>query len=122
MSNLGGYQTLTTMAKKVGGPRNLVLVFLASGAVLGKISEIIIEQGIKGFRGKIHKEDYLDDMKIYEVEIYGISNEGLEFSVGDKFKVLEVEKDAVLIDKIREKNNPYFVSSQFLQRISDYKE
>lgn len=24
MSNLGGYQLLTTFAKKVGGPRNLV--------------------------------------------------------------------------------------------------
>lgn len=34
MSNLGGYQLLTTWAKKVRGPKNLVLLLLGSGAVI----------------------------------------------------------------------------------------
>lgn len=34
MSNLGGYQRLTTIAKKVGGSTNLVLLIAGSGAVV----------------------------------------------------------------------------------------
>ena len=36
MSNLGGYQLLTTAAKKVGGPRNLVLLIAGTGALVYK--------------------------------------------------------------------------------------
>ena len=31
MSNLGWYQVMTTAAKKVGGPRNLLLLTLGAG-------------------------------------------------------------------------------------------
>lgn len=35
MSNLGWYQILTTMAKKVGGPKNLIALLAGGGALLG---------------------------------------------------------------------------------------
>ena len=38
MSNLGGYQWLTTAAKKVRGPKNLVLMILGAGAVVYKVT------------------------------------------------------------------------------------
>ena len=41
--------------------------------------------------------------------------------MGDKFKVLESDGDAVLIEKIGDLTNPYFVSAELLKDISDYK-
>ncbi len=35
MSNLGWYQILTTMAKKVGGPKILIALLAGGGALLG---------------------------------------------------------------------------------------
>ena len=50
-----------------------------------------------------------------------MSNENLVFKLGDKFKVLEFDGDAVLIEKIGDSNNPYVASSEFLGKISNYK-
>lgn len=44
----------------------------------------------------------------------------LLLSVDDTFKVLEIDGDAALIEKISDENNPYYVSARFLRRISDY--
>ena len=49
-----------------------------------------------------------------------MSNEGLEFKIGDQFRVLESDKDAILIEKIGDNNNPYFVSAELLKNISDF--
>lgn len=51
----------------------------------------------------------------------GVSNENLAFELGDRFKVLEFDGDAILIEKIGDSNNPYVVSSEFLEKISNYK-
>lgn len=61
------------------------------------------------------------DTKVYSVTAEGISNEGLAFKIGDQFRVLETDKDAVLIEKIDDDNNPYFVSEELLTNISNYK-
>lgn len=47
MSNLGGYQQLTTVAKRVGGPINLVVIVLVSGAVILKGGEIALKKNKK---------------------------------------------------------------------------
>lgn len=61
------------------------------------------------------------DTIIYSVTAEGVSNEGLEFKIGDQFRVLEKDKDAVLIEKIGDDNNPYFVSEELFKNISNYK-
>lgn len=123
MSNLGGYQWLTTAAKKVGGPKNLVLVIAGVGAVIYKSGEIAVKQTVKAIKTIKNKEQLLEtaNTKMYTVTAEGISNEGLEFKIGDQFRVLESDKDAVLIEKIGDNNNPYFVSAELLKNISDYK-
>lgn len=121
MSNLGGYQKITTWAKRVGGPRNLVIIFMAGGAIVGKVSEVGVKAGIGYIRGKTSKlKGNANNSKVYDVLSYGKSNEGLEFKIGDKFAVLEIDADAVLIEKIGDHNNPYFVSAQFLRTISNF--
>lgn len=48
MSNPGAYQWLTTAAKKVGGPKNLVVIIVGTGAVAGvtvyKGGEIVVKK------------------------------------------------------------------------------
>lgn len=123
MSNLGAYQWLTTAAKKVGGPKNLVGIIAGTGAVAGvavyKGGEIVV----KKIKKKMNTEELQEtsDTIIYSVTAEGVSNEGLEFKIGDQFRVLEIDKDAVLIEKIGDDNNPYFVSEELLKNISNYK-
>lgn len=122
MSNLGAYQWMTTAAKRVGGPVNLLILAGTTGAAIYKGSEIVVKQCLKTI--KTRKATKLAEAKkvLYEVTLDSRSNEGLEFVVGDKFRVLEADGDSVLIEKIGDTNNPYFVSAEILRRISDYKE
>lgn len=122
MSNLGLYQEMTTYAKKVGGPLQFVGILVGSGAVIG--GAIATSVNVISKKVKKHIEDKnkrLESEIIYKVTCYGCSNEGLVFDVGDTFRVLESDGDAVLIEKIGNANNPYFVSKKFLNTISDYK-
>lgn len=122
MSNLGGYQWLTTTAKKVGGPINLMLITASTGAAIYKSSEIVIKNSIKAVKKKYDDKKLKTEFNIkqYTVKTFGVSNEGLEFKVGEQFKVLESDGKAVLIEKIGDTNNPYFVSVELLKEISDY--
>lgn len=121
MSNLGGYQRLITIAKKVGGPTNLVLLIAGSGAVVYKGGEILVRKAIKNVN-KLYAENSSEiSSQIYIVNKQGVSNENLVFELGDRFKVLEFDGDAILIEKIGDSNNPYVVSSEFLEKISNYK-
>lgn len=123
MSNLGDYQRMTILAKKVGGPKNLAVIIAGAGAVasvaLYKGGEIVKEK----VRKKKNKEKLKEtsDSKVYSITVDGVSDDGLEFKIGDQFRVLETDKDAVLIEKIGDDNNPYFVSVEFLEMISNYK-
>lgn len=121
MSNLGAYQWITTASKKVGGPRNLLLLTGAVGAAVYKCGEIAVKMCVKAV--KTHKASMTaieEKRKLYHVCKAGKSNEGLTFAVGDQFCALEADGDAVLIEKIGDDNNPYFVSGEFLCSISDY--
>lgn len=122
MSNLGGYQWLTTSAKKVGGPRNLVVLIGIGGAVTYKLIEIIAKKSIPLIKKPLsfNRDLYELKAKQYIVKYPGVSNDGVAFVVGEKFKALEVDKDVVLIEKIGDENNPYIVSTELLKKISDY--
>ena len=119
MSNLGAYQKMTTFAKKFGGPKN----FLAMVAVVGYAIGKGCEAGIKVLAKKTKHKDNGEkaETHIYTVNKEGVSNEGLHFNVGDKFCVLEADDDAILIELIGNKDNPYVVDINLLRDISDYK-
>lgn len=117
------YQWLTTKAKKVGGPKNLVGIIAGVGALAGIASYKGGEFVVKKIKNKTKKEQTQEktEITIYSVTEEGISNEGLELHIGDKFRVLETDKDAVLVEIIGNDNNPYFVSAELLKNISNYK-
>lgn len=116
MNNLGGYQKIVVMAKKVGGPLNFVMLLIGGGAALGILGTQAIET-IKKQCKKTHRKSET----IFEVTLEGKTECELELNVGDKYKVLESDGEAILIEKIGDTNNPYIVSSDFLQKISNFK-
>lgn len=118
MSNLGLYQTMTTWAKKAGGPVQFLGLVAAGGYLVLRTVEAGGKVIIKIVTKKIASKEEND--AIYTVHTAGVSNEGLQFAVGDTFRVLEIDKDAVLIEKIGDDSSPYFVTSTLLYSISDF--
>ena len=81
-----------------------------------------IEDTIKNKVGTalIVKKQAAEAAIVHTVTKTGVSNEGKEFTVGDRFKVLEVDGDVGLIEIMGDTNSPYYVSIRFLSSISDY--
>jgi hypothetical protein len=122
MSNLGDYQKITTVSKAVGGPRNLVLLLLLAGATGGKLVDVGIKEGKKFILSKCEKKiKRKEDSEIlYTVKKDVEDEQGIRFSIGDKFRVLESDADSILIEKIGDRRNPYYVSRDFLKLMSDF--
>lgn len=122
MNNLGGYQVLTKLAKKVGGPVNLTVLIAGGGYLLLRPVEAVSKKIFIALKLKLGKKQktYIDAEPVYEVISNSKDNSGLEFSVGDKFRVLESDKEAILIEKSGDPNSPYFVSSDFLHTVSNF--
>ena len=119
MSNLGAYQWITTMSKKVGGPEKLIALISVGSIVIYKGSEMAVKKLIKAIKKSKAKAE--EKGTAYKVAIPSESNEGLKFKIGDEFYVLETDGDIILIEKIGDSNNPYFVDMKFISKISNYK-
>ena len=125
MSNLGFYQMITTFIKRIGGPK----VFVAAVAALlpaGYGAGKGIESGVKAIKKRIKQKDSENIGVTFDViaegkDASGKDASGLEFCIDDKFKVLEQDGNAVLIEKIGDKNNPYHIAGEFLESISNFR-
>ena len=122
MSNLGWYQLLTTAAKTVGGPKRLVGLLIAGGAVAGTGGTLLTQKVIKKVSKKKNSKSiaFLESGKAFTVSVACNDDSGLQFNVGDKYKILNRDADAILIEIIGNDNNPYFISGDFLRTISDF--
>ena len=122
MSNLGWYQIIVEISKKVGGPKRLIALLISGGVITGGLLNSGCMKLKKKIVEELNKRKSIEERAIvYTVNSEGRSNEGLEFSVGETFKILETDGDAGLIEKVDDDNSPYFVSLTFLSTISDYK-
>ncbi len=121
MSNLGWYQKITTASKAVGGPKRLFGLVLAGGAAVGVGGTILTQKAIKAVKSKINKKNTNHiNGKIFIVTTEGIDSNGLVFKVGDNYRIINHDADAILIEKLGDDNNPYFVSADFLKQISEF--
>lgn len=129
MSNLGWYQKITTWSKQVNGPVNLLVLAVASGVALdegilrpiGKKVLPTVKRCTSNLKATLAGKSSSEAVDtIYEVTTSGKSNEELKFLINDRFRVLETDGDSVLIEKIGDDHNPYYVSANFLGEISDY--
>lgn len=55
MSNLGGYQVMTTLAKKLGGPKNLAILTMGGGYLLFRGVETVAKKGVKTVKARYNK-------------------------------------------------------------------
>ena len=118
MSNLRLYQWLTTTAKKVGGPAKLIGMFISSGAIVGGVAGSLITNKYRDIKENSKLKPLGTYSVVKDAEIKKIK---LVLKSGDKITVLAECNDSILIVKNGDKNNPYFVSDNFLIECTDYK-
>lgn len=128
MSNLGGYQTLVTWTKRLGGPKRAT--FLAFSVVAG--ASVIGTKASDWVRGQLRKQDDTaatqtasgstseKDLKVYTVHDEVDCGEGLILKPTDTFVVFFRDEDTVLIKVIGHANSPFAVSAQQLSNASDF--
>lgn len=122
MSNLGLYQVMTTVAKKVGGPLVLVVGTAFGGWAIGRGAEAggkSIAKRVKAFRQK-RGEAVEVVLPVHVVSEEADCGGGLTLTVGDRLRVLDRDGHAVLIEVLDDPNSPYFVSAEILCAVSDY--
>lgn len=121
MSNLGTYQLMTTLAKKVGGPKVLACGLAVLGWAVGRSGEAGAKAIVNKFRNAPHtSSEYQHLRETFAVTATTELAEGLILNEGSTFHVLERDQDSVLIAVPGDKNNPYFVSAEKLSKISNY--
>lgn len=121
MGNLGGYEKMTTIASKVGGPIKLFSIISVTSAALGAAIPTgvgLIKKLINSQRRK--KKAIALSSVLYTVHTETSSKEGLTFKKGDQFKIIELNDDTAQIEIIGKDCNPYLASFVFLQSIADF--
>lgn len=124
MSNLGLYAEITRISKKCGGPVRFLLLVAGGGYVTLRLVESGIKWSYKKIKSKINKfNDSLNDLNGKEIYVANsnYSNDyGLKLDKDEKFYVLEIDEDAVIIAKINDEKNPYVISYSDLVTYSNY--
>ncbi|GJM47965.1 hypothetical protein [Weissella soli] len=122
MGNLGWYQLMTTVAKKVGGPMQLLALVAAGGYVIIRGVEAGGKKVIKLVKKDNKEKSTSKVLPAYKFIIDGKDDKGLIFSSGDVFYVAARHDDVILIEKEKDDNNPYFVSVDWLMKVSSFKD
>lgn len=123
MGNLGGYQAMTSMAKKVGGPVTLLATVLVGGFAAGRSLEAAGKKAVRAGKAAIAKRKGVPCATKgvrFRVVTDGVDGSGLKFRTGDEYLVLECDGGSVLIEIQGSPDNPHFVSSDFLATVSDF--
>lgn len=122
MGNLGWYQLMTTVAKKVGGPKQLLALVAVGGYVIIRGVEAGGKKVIKLVKKDNKEKSTSKVLPAYKFIIDGKDDKGLIFSSGDVFYVAARHDDVILIEKEKDDNNPYFVSVDWLMKVSSFKD
>ena len=126
MGNLGGYQSMVTLVKSLGGPAKAVTLGIA---VVGAAGYGVIRLAEAGGKKLVNaSKNTLANRRAgsrligqsFIVHTDGADDSGLEFNVGSEYIVLEHDDDALLIELIGAQDNPHAVSGAFLSTISDF--
>ena len=122
MGNLGGYQTITTVIKALGGPAKATAIGVTVVGVSGYGIGRGAEAGVKALKASLTKRNAPCATKdqVFEVVSDGEDGSGLRLSVGDAYRVMDCDGDAVQIEVLGSVDNPYFVSAEFLRLVSDF--
>lgn len=122
MGNLGAYQTMTTLAKKVGGPIQLLVGAGLGGYAAGRTVEAAVKKVVRSTKAMIEKRSApCPTMGMrFEVLSDGEDDSGLKLHTGDEYQVVECDGESILIEILGDPDSPYFVSSSFLSTVSGF--
>lgn len=125
MSNLGSYQDMTKLAKKVGGPVALAVITAVGGYLVGRTGELGVATGVKQVAKKVRTTGAKRARKIAALPVCVVHTEadcggGLTMTPGQQFRVIGRDGDVAEVMIIGSKNPYYVVSAELLARISDY--
>ena len=109
---------ITNASKKVGGPLNLLAIIGGSCLAVGCTVGSVITNKYRDIKGKKELKTLGTYSVTKDAEIKKIK---LVLKSGDKIAILASDDDSVLIVKNGDKDNPYFVSTDFLLECLDYK-
>ena len=86
MGNLGWYQIVTALSKKVGGPLKLLAIVFGGGTLFGGGTTLGVQKLRKIILKNLKEKKQADESAvIYTVNSDGQSNEGLQFKEGEQF-------------------------------------
>ncbi|MEJ6013377.1 hypothetical protein WG936_05965 [Corynebacterium sp. H127] len=110
MSNLGWYQIIIELSKKVGGPRNLLTIVGGTGAAVGVV-------GTKTWDWIRKQMKDSEGQPIYEVlETFEVDEK--EFEIGRSFRVLDIPGDLQYIAFVDGKDTEIIAVSRSILRNS----
>lgn len=120
MGNLGTYQHMVVLAKKVGGPIVLAGLVAVGGWAVGRGGEA----GSKGVakavrRRKRSKTQTEEPTRVFTVTESADCGGGLTLEPGDQFSILERVEDGVLIQRLGDEDSLHVVAVQLLIEVSD---
>ncbi|MFF2275590.1 hypothetical protein [Agromyces sp. NPDC058126] len=122
MGNLGNYQTMTWLAKKVGGPVILTGVTMFTGWAIGRTAELGGKWTFARAKAAMTNRSVpcASQGQMFAIMADAEAGGGFTLKAGDRFRVLECDGDAVLIEVIGDTDNPYVVSGELLAAFSDF--
>lgn len=109
---------MTQLAKQVGGPLVLGVVFSIGGWATGRTLEDGGKRVFRAIPSRSTPHEIKD--KTFEIHTDGEHMGGLNVRAGGLYRVLEVAGDEILIEVIVDDDNPYMVPVEFLTSVSDY--
>lgn len=119
MSNLGGYQTIVTLMKRLGGPKKFTIISVSTIATLTLAARKLVADLFEKLKS-YNKKD-LTELPIYEFTVTDLESSEVQITAGMKFRVLVSDSDMILIEIIDDPNSPYCVSPEWLITVSNYK-
>lgn len=137
VGNLGGYQIITTIIKKLGGPTKAavaagigVLSFAFGGGAIGyavgekrgekkAIAAMKPQTGAIGSPSASEGQARIANGSEYLVSRAATSSDGTAFAPGDRLRVMDSDGDAVMVERVGDDNSPYWVSRAFLLSVAE---
>lgn len=115
MSNLGLYQTVVTVMKRLGGPKVAIPLVLGGVGAIGygvrTVQDRIVGSRVGDTGGQTVAGTYM-------VKVPGESG-GETFRPGDELRVMESDGEAVLVERLGDEESPYVVPSDMLHSSSE---
>lgn len=123
MGNLGLYQTVVAVMKRVpGGPKVAIPAFFTAGYVVIRSGEAALKKVVRmsrdGFKRRNMPRD--DEGQAFTVTSDADAGGGLVLRTGESYRVLERDGDSALIEISDRDDNPFVVSADLLCAVSDY--